>query len=57
MGGLKADKLLILVEKTKCSYVNMNEAVMQFNISKLASAVETSWRGEMEIFSREYSAK
>lgn len=37
------------------TYMNINESEMQFNISKLASAVETSWRGQVEIFRREYS--
>lgn len=41
----------------KCPYMNMNEAEMWFNISETASAVETSWRGKVEIFSREYSLR
>lgn len=35
----------------------MNEAEVEFNISKPASAVETFWRGKVKIFSREYSSQ
>lgn len=37
--------------------MNINEAEKQFNISEPVSAVETSWRGSVEIFSREDSLR
>lgn len=48
MLGLKANKLLMPVEMSVYEYEWSSKL-----ISKAASAVETSWRGWVEIFSRE----